>query len=1318
MQLIIKRDIDKSHADVSRSALYNEQRILRRLEGVAGCPRLVRFEAVRSELVVADFGGVPLSESELLGHIDLERFLVLSETLAGIVAAIHGRGVIHKNLNPANILIRPDELRLEIIGFDLATTFAEEHPEFDHPSRLSGSPVYLSPEQTGRMNRPVDYRTDLYSLGATLYALATGAPPFDEAAPLTARAADAPMNFGHLHDLVEAERLDVLDQPWEALQRFEQAMRKAQAHQRPWHHALITEQAGRCCLRRGLEHAGRPLLTRAHDLYEQWGALGKARALRDDWAFLDSSLHKGGSGSPGDELDHQAVLRAYRTLASERSLPRLVSRVVELVGQLGRATDVRLVLLDDGGNWWLEGGMRGTEPLQRMTLREAQERHIIATSGWRLAIKTLEPLVSEDAVIDSRFAGDPHFAGLPLCSLLVLPVLMRGQVSAFLALENRLLRAAFTAVRIETVAILCEQLAISIENARLYQSLDAKVAERTGELSQAHNRLRSLIASMDDLVFVLDQDLRFQQFYKPNRETLFAKPEQFLGKRLEEIGLPESVFHTIHKAVRETLATGASTEAVYRFDHPPGPSWFEMHVTALQNSDGARMGVTCVARNITGRKQAEEKLRISEERHRLIADHAIDNLWTMALDGTLTYVSPSIEKMVGYTPAEMMQQSLENLLAPDSLVRASDYLQGLNACLQAGLPLETFRGELELRRKDGSIVWTEITAFPLLDTAGNFVELVGVTRDMSERKRTEAALRDTNLQLQQATAQANEMASQAKSANAAKSEFLANMSHEMRTPMNGIIGMTGLLLDTKLDPAQRHYAETVRLSGSVRDTGIGIPVDKLGLLFEKFSQVDTAITRKYSGTGLGLAISKEIAELMGGRIGVTSEEGKGSEFWFTVRLQRQPGKPHRQEAPVELSGIPVLLVNDNATRRSLLRHQLASWGMAPAEAADAASALDLLNQAAVAGKPFRVAIVDIGDAGLALGRAVRTEPRLAGIALVLVATLDGEHDIIVLDEVADACLFQPIRPRELLTGLLAAVTGQVPAAPAPGHGLQARLPCRIGRARVLVADDNVINQEVALGILRKLGVSADAVADGHEALGALAMTHYDLVFMDVRMPVMDGLTATRQIRQREAKAERRTAAPSQEGALSLRGPLPVVAMTATAFTEDRESCLAAGMNDYITKPVTPEVVMKMLSKWLPPEPGAAMSNPAPERAPEAAARAEAKGPHLAVYDREAFLARLTGDESFVRTIEQRFLQQTLGRMETFRNYVVQGEVKPAEALAHKIRGAAANISAEALREAAARMEQAAAAGDTTTLQTLLPELEEEWRKLEAALKGY
>ncbi|QVL49657.1 MAG: diguanylate cyclase [Thiocapsa sp.] len=192
-------------------------------------------------------------------------------------------------------------------------------------------------------------------------------------------------------------------------------------------------------------------------------------------------------------MDHEALLRASQALAAERSLPRLVARVVELVGQLTGATDVRLLVLDEAGRWYLEGGVRGEESLERMTVEEAAERGIITAAGMRLALKTRVPLVSDDAVIDSRFAGDPHFAGLPLCSLLGLPIFLHGRLTAFLVLENRLFRAAFTAARIEAVTILGGQLAVSLENAGLYRSLEGKVAQRTGELSEANRLLTDAI---------------------------------------------------------------------------------------------------------------------------------------------------------------------------------------------------------------------------------------------------------------------------------------------------------------------------------------------------------------------------------------------------------------------------------------------------------------------------------------------------------------------------------------------------------------------------------------------------------------------------------------------------------------------------------------------------------------------------------------------------------------------------------------------------------------------------------------------------------
>ncbi|WP_295449026.1 AAA family ATPase [uncultured Thiodictyon sp.] len=304
------------------------------------------------------------------------------------------------------------------------------------------------------------------------------------------RAAAAPMNFGHLATLVEAQRLDALGQSADAFQAFEQAMRQAQA--RPWHQALITERAGHCFMRHGLEHAGRALLTRAHALYRQWGATGKARAMRMSLPFLDSGEY-GSSGSMGaDALDQVALLRASQALASERSLPRLVERVVELLSQLTGATDVRILMADEAGRWHLEGGLHHGESLGRMAVEEAAQRAIISAKGLRLALTTLTSVVSDDAVIDRRFAGDPHFADLPLCSLLGLPVFGHGRLTAFLVLENRLFRAAFTAARIEAVSMLCGQLAISIENARLYGSLERQVADREQALRHAYEQLTAI----------------------------------------------------------------------------------------------------------------------------------------------------------------------------------------------------------------------------------------------------------------------------------------------------------------------------------------------------------------------------------------------------------------------------------------------------------------------------------------------------------------------------------------------------------------------------------------------------------------------------------------------------------------------------------------------------------------------------------------------------------------------------------------------------------------------------------------------------------
>ena len=492
---------------------------------------------------------------------------------------------------------------------------------------------------------------------------------------------------------------------------------------------------------------------------------------------------------------------------------------------------------------------------------------------------------------------------------------------------------------------------------------------------------------------------------------------------------------------------------------------------------------------------------------------------------------------------------------------------------------------------------------------------------------------------------------------------------------------------------------------SVRDTGIGIPEEKIGVLFEKFNQVDVSTTRKYGGTGLGLAISKQLAEMMGGGVGVTSQDGRGSEFWFTVRLALQPGQTQKEgQTRSDLRGIRVLIVDDNAASREMLSTLMTSWGVRPTEVEGGPWALQALYRALEEDDPFQAAVIDMqmpGMDGEATARAIKADQRLAGIPmLILTSPGVGARPRRFEDIDFAGRASKPVRREDLFDLLSNALSGPFGSRPqlstAPDTGQTPLQPFARLNARILLAEDNLTNQQVALGILKKFGLRADVVADGAEAVKALKSIPYDLVLMDVRMPVMDGIEATRHIRNQHSEV--------------CDHAIPIIAMTANAQQRDREECLAAGMNDYVSKPVSPEALHEALTGWLGARNGEISSEGA------SVVTSHAIESDVIVWDRVGLLRRLMGDRQLATKVAEGFLDDIPRQVQVLRVSLETGDVSGCERQAHSIKGASASVGAERLRAVAGEMEKAGSAGDLGAAGNQMAKLEAEFLRLSEAMK--
>ncbi|RJG25865.1 response regulator [Massilia cavernae] len=515
--------------------------------------------------------------------------------------------------------------------------------------------------------------------------------------------------------------------------------------------------------------------------------------------------------------------------------------------------------------------------------------------------------------------------------------------------------------------------------------------------------------------------------------------------------------------------------------------------------------------------------------------------------------------------------------------------------------------------------------------------------------------------------------------------------------------------------AEAQTDDLVSLRISVEDTGIGISQDKLHSLFDKFTQADASTTRRYGGTGLGLAISKQLVELMGGTIGATSVPEQGSIFWFVLHLPR-----HADAAPLalpvaDLDGARVLIVDDNSVNRRVLQEQTSAWKMRNTSCASAGEALRTLREAHLAGDPYQLAILDFQMPemdGEMLGRAIKADPMLSDTVLVMLTSLGQRGDMERLKEIGFAAyLVKPARQSELLATLVSAWNDRVPRR-AGGVTRRAAAEDRAMHgdsvadrpqfaAHVLLAEDHATNQIVAAMMLRNLGCRVDIAANGRETLDMMEASSYDLVFMDCEMPEMDGFEATSAIRART----------------DIKAQVPIIAVTAQSMQGDRERCVQAGMDDYITKPVQQEAFAAALARWLRGD-----SEPAAGGAGQTAGAAAGTTHPVAAAALDAeVVARLRdltaqSDPSLLEQIYASFQNDGLERIGALRRCASSGDMLALRQVAHALKGASANVGALRMADIARRLQALDDNGPLSGAQDLIDQLGVEFGRVRSDIE--
>lgn len=803
-----------------------------------------------------------------------------------------------------------------------------------------------------------------------------------------------------------------------------------------------------------------------------------------------------------------------------------------------------------------------------------------------------------------------------------------------------------------TVAlILVRQVLIVVENLTLTTGLEKEVAARTAELEG----LGAIVNSSSDAILSTTPEGIITS-WNPGAERQYGYPaEEAMGRDARFLLPPGSTGH--EDEVLEVLHN--SGEAVnYEIEHLRKDGTVipvSLTISPIREAGNVR-GVAVIARDITQRRAAELELQAAREAALESSRLKSEFLATMSHE-----IRTPMNGVVGLT-ALLLETPLDET--------QKQYAQGVKGAGEALLALindildfsklEAGKVDLDIRPFDPRLLVEEVAGLLTEPAQAQNLELIAYCDP------------DVPARLQGDSGRIR--------------QILLNLaSNAVKFTASGEVSIRVAVETPEAEPGT-----TANVYFEVRDTGIGIDSTHHAKLFESFSQADASTTRRYGGTGLGLAICRRLTEAMDGEIGLNSVPGQGSTFWFRIPLPVAPPSTDPVPAAGFLAGLRVLVVDDNATNRLVLESQLRGWKLHPEAVPDARTALVRAREAAKNGNPFDLAVLDLcmpDIDGLELARDIRADASLDGLELIMLTSTMQVNAAEIAAAGVREWLMKPVRSSEFYNRLVRLMSTRegAGAASASDSGQAtpqeyAASPDGPSRGRILVVEDNEVNQLVARATVTKFGYAVDVVADGAEAVAATARNQYAAVLMDCHMPVMDGFEATRIIRRRDGKHSR----------------LPIIAMTAGALDGDRERCLAAGMDDYLSKPVGAVELEAALARWV------------PEQVPQLLAVTGGRPPSLDP-DRLAMLRDLGPEDGLglLPAAAEAFRKDVPARLAALRNSVHNGGGPALVAAAHALKGAAANIGANAVATLCGELEQMGRSGNHDGGPQLVSRLEAE-----------